>query len=323
MLTVLLVSFWHYLSSYHVFYEGSSMRSLSFSTISCQLLAAAVVGVNPSAKGVPASSTTFTFDKSVVMQAEDGQINADRSEVVEQDSFKGDKGVSLKSGLVSNVGTPASEPDLVFKVNALKAGRYVFRTHAATDAQGSETMRKARGKQNSLRLMLAVGDAHPTKRVVFVPWRPAHSCKQTTGKFSLSGQEEEIRLWLPEGVRLDYLQIIPYIPPKVPAAVKVYQPTVVPPTLRPRIWVNAESLPKIKANLTKGENASVWKKLQEQYAKPFEFKVEPNTEISYKAGLEKAAANKAFVYLMTGRAFAAILCGLQMKWRLAGLRSGR
>jgi len=234
------------------------------------------------------------------MQAEVARINPDRAEVVEQGSFGGKKGVSLRSGLTSNVGSPATEPDLVFKVRASKAGRYVIRTHAATDAKGSETMRQARGKHDSLRLTIAVGKSRPSKRVVFVPWRPPDSCKQTTGKFDLNGQEQEIRVWLPEGVRLDYLHVSPYTPPKVPAVVTAYRPTVVPPASRPRIWVNAKSLPKVRENLTKGENAPLWIKVRELASRPFEFNVAPDTEASYNTGLEKAAVTKAFVYLMAG-----------------------
>ena len=74
-------------------------------------------------------------------------------------------------------------------------------------------MRQAKSKHESLFLMIAVGDGRPTKRVVFVPWSGSESCKQTTGKFALNGQEQEIRIWLPEGVRLDYLEVSPWDAP--------------------------------------------------------------------------------------------------------------
>ena len=76
-------------------------------------------------------------------------------------------------------------------------------------------MRKARSKHESLRLMIAVGDARPTKRVVFTPWSKPESCRQTLGKFSLDAQGQQVRVWLPEGVVLDYLQFSRYTPPKV------------------------------------------------------------------------------------------------------------
>lgn len=276
------------------------MTLLHLKTISSQLLAAAVVGASQNATLAAEPFTVFAFKDSVVMQAEAAGITPGRAKIVEQDSFSGKKGVSLKADLATNVGSPDTQPDLVFRVRASESGRYVIRTHAATDAKGSETMRRAKGKHDSLRLMISVSDSRPTKRVVFVPWRPSHSCKQTTGKFNLNGQEQEIRVWLPEGLRLDYLQISPYTPPKVSAAVTAYQPTVIPPASRPRIWVNTQSLPKVRANITKGENAPLWSQVRELAAKPFEFKVDPDTEVSYNAGLEKATVAKAFVHLMTG-----------------------
>lgn len=236
----------------------------------------------------------------VVIQAEAAGIDPGRAEIVTQSSFSSKKGVSLKAGVAANVGSHGAGPDLVFRVRASRAGRYVIRTHAATDARGSEAMRKAKSKFDSLHLKIAVGDARPTRRVVFVPWSRSESCTQTTGKFEFNGQEEEIRIWLPEGVRLDYLEVGPYRPPEVPAAATDYRPTVVPPASRPRIWVNEQSLPKVRANLTKGGNTPLWAKVRAMAAEPCAFEAEPDTEVTYNAELEKAAVARAFVYLMNG-----------------------
>ncbi len=248
----------------------------------------------------PTSSGIIAISGSVVMQAEAAGVNPGRAEIVAQNSFASEKGVSLKAGLDANVEPPAAEPDLVFKVRASRAGRYVIRTHAATDAGGSEAMRKAGSKYDSLFMTIAVGDARPTKRVVFVPWSRPESCTQTTGKFNLNGQEQEIRIWLPEGVRLDYLEVGPYRPPEVPAAAIAYRPAVVPPASRPRIWVNEQSLQKVRANISKGENASLWAQVKERAAEPFTFEAEAGTEVGHNPELEKAAVARAFVYLING-----------------------
>ncbi|MFW5867929.1 MAG: discoidin domain-containing protein [Armatimonadota bacterium] len=236
----------------------------------------------------------------ITLEAESAQINPDRAEVVEQDTFASEQGVSLRAGVASNVGEPDSEPDLVFTVQVPEAGRYWIRTHAATDESGTEAMRVASGKHDSLRLLISIDGSLPTSRVVFVPWSKPGSCVQHTGKFDFTGEEQEIAVWLPEGVRLDYLQVAPYVPPAVPEAAANYEPSVVPPDSRPRLWVNEESLPQVRANLEQGENAEVWERVRAQAEEPFEFSVPPNTEISYNAALEQAAARKAFVYLMTG-----------------------
>ena len=249
---------------------------------------------------VPDPSRIIAVTGSVVMQAEAATVNPGRAAIVAQNSFASEKGVSLKAGVAANVGSPNAKPDLVFKVRAARAGRYVIRTHAATDAGGTEAMRKAGSKYDSLFMTIAVGDARPTKRVVFVPWSRPESCTQTTGKFNLNGQEQEVRIWLPEGVRLDYVEVSPYTPPEVPEAATTYRPTVVPPASRPRIWVNEESLPKVRANLTRGENAPLWARVRETAAEPFAFAADPGTEVGYNAELERAAVARAFVHLMNG-----------------------
>ena len=250
--------------------------------------------------GTHTPSETIEVSGSVTLQAEAAGIAPGRAEVVEQGTFESGTGVSLKTGLTSNVGSPDTEPDLIFRVRASEAGRYMIRTHAATDATGTETMRVAQTKHDSMFMTIAVGEARPTQRVVFVPWSRPESCTQTAGKFDLSGEDEEIRIWLPEGMRLDHLELSPYIPPEVPSAAATYQPTVVPPPSRPRLWVNEDSLPMVRANLTKGENAPLWEKVREAAAEPFVFEVEPGAEAKYSTPLENAAASKAFVYLMTG-----------------------
>jgi heparin/heparan-sulfate lyase len=234
------------------------------------------------------------------LEAEAARLQADRVEVVEQNTFASGRGVALKPGTASRVGCPDTQPDLVFHVRTPKAGRYWIRTHAATDARGTETMRLAASKNASLRLMVAVDGGRPTKRVVFVPWSPAGSCTQALGKFDFTGQEQEIRVWLPEGVRLDYLQIWPYVPPTVPTAAAEYRPAVVPLPGRPRIWVNQQSLAQVRANLEQGENAPLWAQVRKRAGKPFELKIPADAELAYNTALESSAVAKAFVYLMTG-----------------------
>ncbi|MGI5817302.1 MAG: discoidin domain-containing protein [Armatimonadota bacterium] len=260
--------------------------------IACLILMAALGGSRQDAAAAPGDPIT--------LEAESAQISADRAEVVEQDTFASKQGVSLRAGVASNVGRSDSSPDLVFTVQAPEAGRYWIRTHAATDAIGTEAMRVASGKHDSLRLMISIDGSRPTSRVVFVPWSQPGSCVQHTGKFDFTGEEQEIRVWLPEGVRLDYLQVAPYVPPAVPDAAATYEPSIVPPDSRPRLWVNDESLPEVRASLEQGENAEVWARVRAQAEMPFEFSVPPDTEISYNASLEQAAARKAFVSLMTG-----------------------
>lgn len=236
----------------------------------------------------------------ITLEAEAARLHPERAEIVAQDTFPSAKGVSLKPGAATHVGAPETPPDLVFTMQTPQPGRYWIRTHAATDARGAEAMARATGKNASLRLMIAVDGRRPVQRVVFVPWSPAGSCRQETGKFDFTGRQQEIRVWLPEGVRLDYLQIAPYAPPEVPAAAASYQPKIVPLRSHPRLWVNAESLPQVRANLDQGENAPLWTRVQADAARPQAFQALKDTAVGYDAALESAAVAKAFVHLMTG-----------------------
>ncbi len=248
----------------------------------------------------PAKAAEPSPPRPILLEAEAAQLNTSRVEVVDQDTFPSKRGVSLKKAAASNVGSPRTPPDLVFQAKSSRAGRYWIHTHAAVDANAAEAMRRAAGKTASLRLMISIDGSRPSTRVVFVPWSQPGSCTQAIGKYDFSGEDQEVRLWLPEGVRLDSLRISPYSPPKVPAAAAEYRPAVVPPKSRPRIWVNEQSLPQVRANLTQGENAPLWARVQEQAARPFTFTVAPDTETRHHAALERAAVAKAFVHLMTG-----------------------
>lgn len=237
----------------------------------------------------------------VTLEAEAAQLDPARAAIVAQDSFESKQGVSLREGQPAHVDDLAAAPDLVFDFAAAEPGRYRLQTHAATDAHGTELMRRATGKQASMYLRLAIDDGRPTQRVVFVPWSRPESCLQTLGKFTFTGEPQRLKVWLPVGVRLDWLRLSPYVPPRVPDAAASYQPTIVPPASHPRVWVNADSLPQVRANLTRAENAAVWERLLERADKPFQITFGPDAEVGYNAGLEAAAQAKAFAYLMTGQ----------------------
>lgn len=237
-----------------------------------------------------------------VLEAEDARLAPERTEIVRQESFPGKKGVALKSGVAASVDTPGAAADLVFTVQVPQAGRYSLTTQAATDEAGAAQMRRAKTKFESLFLRIQVGTQRPTRRVVFVPWSSPELCTQQTGVFELAGGAQEIRLWLPAGVRLDRLEVRPFRPPTVPAEAAAYRPAIVPPAAHPRLWVNADSLALIRANLEHPENKSYWERVRTLAAKPFNFIPGAEEDVAYNTPLEQAAVAKAFAYLMRGDA---------------------
>ncbi|WP_203329027.1 hypothetical protein [Candidatus Laterigemmans baculatus] len=244
-----------------------------------------------------ADSPAFVAGKPYRVGAAEAELNSATTEIVADERLAGEQGITLQADAEAAVDGDRSEPDVSFRIDAPEAGTYVVSSYAVVDDEGAALMKKARGKYDSLFMKLQFDDGRPTKRVVYVPWnRP----RQETGKFELSGKPQQLKIWLPRGVRLGYVEFRSYTPPAVPEKAQNYEPEFVPPATRPRLWVNQDSLRIVKERLTVGENAEVWERLTEAAKKPFEFEFSPEKEVPFNAPLEKAAETKAFYYLMTG-----------------------
>ncbi len=246
---------------------------------------------------VHAEQPPFVAGKPYRITAEHAVLNTETTEIVAESRLNSKQGITLKPKAAAAVESDRDPSDISFSIKAPAAGLYVISTYAVVDDEGAALMEKAKGKYDSLFMKLQIDDERPTKRVVYVPWnRP----RQETGKFHLNGQDQQLKLWLPRGVRLGYIELRTYTPPAVPEKAQAYQPPVVPPKTRPRLWVNEASLQTVKERLTVGENAAVWEKLTASAKKPFVFKFSSSEEVPFNAALEKTAEIKAFYYLMTG-----------------------
>lgn len=231
------------------------------------------------------------------LDASSARINTKSTEVVEDNRLSSKKGITLKPGIPAGIDGTRTEPDIVFDVKLPKAGRYVMSTYAVTDTEGAELMKKAKTKFESLYIKIQIDERRPTRRVVYVPWDQRN---QETGKFEFSSENQQLKIWLPRGVRLEYIDLAAYIPPAVPPKVISYQPKIVPPATRPRLWVNQQSLPQVKAQLKAGENLEAWEKVKKAALTPFVFEFDPDAEMAFNPKLESAVESKAFYYLMTG-----------------------
>ena len=237
---------------------------------------------------VDTEQTTFRYD------AADGIVNSNTALIISDDRITRKQGISLKTNTVAAIDGERQEPDLTIEVK-IPAGRYTMYTYAVTDVEGAALMKKAKSKFESIFMRIQIDNKRPTKRVVYVPWdRP----RQESGKFDFSG-EGTIKLWLPRGVILEYVQLVKYVPPKVPDAVQEYNPSIVPPNEHPRLWLTSDLLPQIKERLTHKENQDVWLKVKDIALKPYIFDFDAHEEITFQADLERAAEAKAFYYLMT------------------------
>jgi heparin/heparan-sulfate lyase len=243
------------------------------------------------------SGAQFTKHKVYRIDAATAKIDDQSTEIVADKRLSNNKGMVLKTGVPAAIDSGRAKPDIIFNIRAPKEGRYVMSTYAVTNAEGAELMKKAKGKFESLYIKIQIDNQRPTKRVVYVPWDVS---RQESGKFELTGKEQELKIWLPRGVLLGYVEFAAYMPPPVPEAAQNYHPKIVPPATRPRLWVNQQSLPVIKARLKTGENLAAWEKVEKTALTPFIFEFDPNAEMTYNTKLERAAETKAFYYLMTG-----------------------
>ncbi len=243
------------------------------------------------------NNATKPFKETIVLKYDSDKLNINlkTTYVTKDNRLSLKQGLSLKPNIVSAIDGERSAPDLIYKVKA-QAGRYVMTTFAVTDSEGAELMKKATRKFESLYVRIQIDEQRPTNRVIYVPWDQQ---KQIAGKFEFTGEEQQLKIWLPRGVILDYVQLSNYEPPLTPAIVKDYCPTILPPTEHPRLWVNKKTLEEIKSRLEVGENTQYWRDVKRNALTPFDFTFNPNKEISSNYQLERAAEMKAFYYLMT------------------------
>ena len=270
-----------------------------FSSLIFAIVGSSFVSSNSVPTSGKGSFSQVSANEAVVIKlgAESAIINSKSAEIVEDARLSSKKGVTLKPGVAQAIDGERAEPDLIFNVKVPKTGRYVMRTYAVTDAEGTEIMKKATTKFESLYIKIQIDGKRSTKRVVCVPWDVP---RQEPGKFEFSGEAQQLKIWLPKHIRLEYVQLSSYIPPKVPDLAKNYKPKIVPPSGRPRLWVNQQSLQKVKAQLEIGENLDAWKRVKTSALTPFVFTFDPDKEIPYNSKLEAAVETKAFYYLMTG-----------------------
>jgi heparin/heparan-sulfate lyase len=194
-------------------------------------------------------------------------------------------------------GTKGSGPDLIFTIKVPEAGTYVLYTHAVPVNNGAELKKDANGKVETSYVKIQIDAQRPTSRIFYDSFAAAN---QVAGKFELSGADQQIKIWLPKGFQLGHLQLKNYNAPPVPLEVQKYRPKIIPPAAHPRLWVNKQSLPIVRARLSEGDNQAAWAKVSKDAKAPFKFDFDPQKEIFHREDVEKAAEGKAFYYLMTG-----------------------
>ena len=241
--------------------------------------------------GISMAQSYYNNRGNVVLKtnATDAKINKSTTRLImtPQDD-KAKSWIVLKSNTSQPDSVVAGQPDAVFKVKLPKPGLYYLRTYATEAGVKSGA---------TAHIRIQVDNQRPTKRIVFDSYSGA---AQVAGKFEFNGQDHEIKVWLPAGIQLGFLEFKEFIEPPVPNVVKNYTPKITPPAGHPRLWVNQGILPLIRGRLTVGENKEAWEKVEKEALTTFAFDNNPQREIFYREDVEKAAETKAFYYLMKG-----------------------
>ena len=227
----------------------------------------------------------------VRLPAAGGRMGAN-AQLIDDSRFPGGKAVAAEAG--------GNSGEVTFEFAAPEPGRYQLFLCSGTDERGAELMRKGRTKYDSLMVELAIDGGVPTRRVAYSPWIQVPAWRNELGRFGLTGKKQRFTLRLPAGLRIGYLEAVRYRPAAAPAKAAQYRPQVVPGKAHPRLWVTPESLPQVRANLTAPENCAAWEFIRREAAKPIAFKADPGREVTPEPAVLKAAANKAFVFLMGG-----------------------
>ncbi len=224
----------------------------------------------------------------LMLEAESARLG-DGAQVREQAGFKG---VAAQAGAKA---VNDRKPDIEWDIK-LPPGRYDIKSIAGSFDAEKTRLKSAPTKYDSSFALFQIGDGIPTSRVVLAPWQNLDKAAQDIGIFIIP-KATTLKVWLPAGITLDSISIKPYKPPKVPQAAWNYQPK--PLKAHPRLWMNPETLPEIKANLEHPRHKRLWEKVKESAAKPYPLPDEKALEIKFDTALENAAVNKAFVALMT------------------------
>jgi heparin/heparan-sulfate lyase len=219
-----------------------------------------------------------------------GHINKKTAVVRKLD---GRQGVALRRPVA---GLPLSrQADLEVELVVPETGYYVLESEAAPLDVDALKSRDTTGLLTNY-AYFQIGDARRTKRIVYDRYKGG---KQELGKFKIAAKNQKIKIWIPDGLLLSSIAVKPYVAPVAPAEAIGYQPKVVPGKEHPRLWVNQESLPVVRARLLASENKDAWEKVKRVALRAYPFEFDKNKEIFYDEKLEQVIEQKAFYYLMT------------------------
>ena len=188
--------------------------------------------------------------------------------------------------------------DLFFQFAVDKPGRYGITVSSIIDDFGKTLIPGWNRAGLTFCGRFRIDQEIPTFRNIAAPWLPADNNQYHVGNFYFEKGIHSIAMQMPRGFRVKSVKIAWAPVAAVPEEVPNYKPAIVPSTPHPRVWVNAEVLPGIRAGLQTREHRDLYAAIRNRAVTPYKFDPAPGSTVPPDTALENAVIEKAFVYLM-------------------------
>ncbi|MBO5959081.1 MAG: hypothetical protein J6Q65_03060, partial [Lentisphaeria bacterium] len=188
--------------------------------------------------------------------------------------------------------------DLQFSFRIKRPGRYLLTAFSIIDEYGKTLIPQWKRDKYDFCARFQINDNIPTLRNIAAPWLPIEKNSYHIGSFHFTEGVHKIALQMPRGFRLRALEIRWAPVPAVPKEAQNYKPAIVPEKPHPRVWVNEDVLPGIRAGLQHPEHRPLYEAIRSRVQKPYPFDPAPGSTVAPDAALETAVIEKAFVSLM-------------------------
>lgn len=208
--------------------------------------------------------------------------------------FDGKRSFSLKKALPGRSLDSIDIPDLEVPLG-VKPGLYILEAESMP-VDTARLKAEDRSGKLTVRAKFVNGDSRPTYRIVYDIYKGG---LQELGKFEIKSAKQTLKIWLPENMVLKRLYIRPYVAPVAPVSAENYRPKILPPAGHPRLWMNKETLPVIRARLKDSSHAQAWAQIKAVASTGDDLTFDPRREMFYNDSLERIIEAKAFCYLMT------------------------
>ena len=177
-------------------------------------------------------------------------------------------------------------PDATYFLPAVP-GNYFIRIRAVVDEPGPQ--RNAR---------ITINDQRPVTRRIIFP--TVTKGQYEVERVAVTEKPLKLRIETDPEVTITHVQLEP-VKKRLPQAAVDYVPPMTPRADRPRLFINRESLEKIRRNIRRSpSHKQAWKMVEKTARNPFKFAPVPGKEVQWDQRVINAMLYKALYSLVTG-----------------------